>query len=332
MFELVLPFGLPPDELSRDLLAALQTPALAQLLARTSEQPATRQDGFAPCLPHETWLEQQLGALATLPQSALAALEPALAPPVLSAGDCFMLFPVHLHIARDHLVLTDQRQLAITTVEAHALFTRAATLFDEVGLQLIPGDSHCWFVRAGQWQDMQTCTLDAACGHNVDIWMPKGTQARNWRKLQNEVQMCWFDDPVNLARQAQGLPVINSLWLQRISTGSAPAATGKTLYRASVQGTRPPPAPAELAQQILYADTLISPALAGDWAAWLDAFAALDANWFAPLLANKATRPLHLHFSHSQRMRHFTCKPPGFAAFLTFWRSNGRNGLQRLAP
>lgn len=349
MLEVLLPFGLPPDELSRDLLSSLRTPALSKLLARASAGPTTRHSGFQSSLPHEIWLEQQLGPLSATPASALegAGLHGA----DLASGIWFMLFPVHLHIARDHLVLTDQRQLALPDAQVRLLFASAAECFHEAGLQLRYGDAGCWFLRADGWQDMQTSSPDAACGHNVEIWMPKGTQARAWRKLQNEVQMIWHDHAVNQARQAQGWPVVNSLWLQRLSVAGGPTVppSGKSLYRASSGASAPRSgsgsglpglaeafsgtlsdtlahAPPDLPTRILYADTLISPALASDWAAWLDAFAALDANWFAPLLAHKALWPLRITLSHGQSLRDFTCTRPGQ---LAFWR---KHGLQRLTP
>src|SRR5258707_13045446 len=38
-------------------------------------------------------------------------------------------------------------------------------------------------------------------------------------KLQNEVQMAWFEHPVNEAREARGLPAVNSIWFH--AQGSA---------------------------------------------------------------------------------------------------------------
>jgi hypothetical protein len=44
--------------------------------------------------------------------------------------------------------------------------------------------------------------------------MPRGPSARTWRRLANELQMLWHEHPVNLGRQARGLPVINGLWFE----------------------------------------------------------------------------------------------------------------------
>jgi hypothetical protein len=66
------------------------------------------------------------------------------------------------------------------------------------------GDASTWFLRADGWTGLKTASADAACGHNVDIWMPDGEHARAWRKLQNEIQMMWFAHTLNDEREAQG--------------------------------------------------------------------------------------------------------------------------------
>jgi hypothetical protein len=42
--------------------------------------------------------------------------------------------------------------------------------------------------------------------------LPQGEGALQWNKLQNEIQMLLFSHSVNEPREAQGQPVINSLW------------------------------------------------------------------------------------------------------------------------
>jgi hypothetical protein len=68
--------------------------------------------------------------------------------------------------------------------------------------------------------------------------------------------------PINEAREAAGLPTVNSFWLSgcgRLATAAAPGAV-----------------PVD--------DRLREPALAEDWAAWCEAWQALDAGPIAALL------------------------------------------------
>lgn len=46
-----------------------------------------------------------------------------------------------------------------------------------------------------------------------DEFMPSGEESGSYRKLRSEVEMALHDHEVNLRRQSEGLPPINSLWL-----------------------------------------------------------------------------------------------------------------------
>src|SRR3546814_1835718 len=48
---------------------------------------------------------------------------------------------------------------------------------------------------------------------SVNDWWPQDLAARPWRRLVNEVQMLWYEHPVNQERYKQGLVPINSVWL-----------------------------------------------------------------------------------------------------------------------
>ncbi len=217
--DILLPFALPPPELVPDLLRVLKAPAFATLLSRAAiDKPSSQAsafDAFSRTLPHEAWLSGQFGldnapGTETSPPIATAAMKMFGLTP--DEGVWFMLQPVHIHIARDHLVLTDQRHLALSEPESHTLFDSAKPLFDEVGKTLLYGDAKTWFMRADDWATLQTSTPDAACGHNIDIWMPKGQGERDWRKLQNEIQMHWHIHPLNEERESRGDKTVNSLW------------------------------------------------------------------------------------------------------------------------
>ena len=58
---LVLPFALPAPEFAPDLTRALQAPALAALLSKTSGRHYRPLDAEARVLPHELWIAEALG-------------------------------------------------------------------------------------------------------------------------------------------------------------------------------------------------------------------------------------------------------------------------------
>ena len=249
--DILLPFGLLAAAIGRRPVARLQAPALATLLARTRfGKNALRTHSFnefSRTLPHETWSAQRFGLNPELPAESLAELQADTSPPLAASalrsfglaadtGFWFVIQPVHIHIARDHLVLTDLRQLQLAEPEARRLFEVARALFEQDGRQLLYGNPSTWFARADDWSELQTATPDAACGRSIDIWTPKGDGERQWRKLQNEVQMEWFAHPVNEERQARGAKPVNSIWLW----GGAPASLAARAngYQCGLQSAR----------------------------------------------------------------------------------------------
>jgi hypothetical protein len=337
--DLLLPFSLPPAELARDLLRAVQAPSLAMLLARASAAPIVEFDAFARALPHEQWLAEKFGFTvpeeSSPPVAAAAMARFGLKP---EAGVWFMLQPVHFHITRDHLVLTDTRRLTLSDADARSLFATAQTSFEAVGFPLLYGDAGHWFMRADAWAGLQTATPDAACGHNIDIWMPQGAHARDWRKLQNEVQMDWHAGAVNAAREMQGLKPINSLWLWGVAQAGSDSIHSYDAV-ANLQGWTRALAPtqeitlsallAQPAASALYADdTLAEAALGGDWAEWLQRLQLLERDCFAPLLAAlKSGRldELRLCMTHNTRLAQFHVSRNNLRKF---WRAPS---LSRLA-
>jgi hypothetical protein len=302
--DILLPFSLPPAEMAPDLLRALTTPTLATLLARASNPTVQDFDAFSRALPHENWLARQSGL--TNPQAANNS--PPLAVAAMhtfdytdEGGYWFVLQPVHIHIARDHLVLTDQRRLDLTEQESRALFATAKPLFQEVGKTLLYGDAHTWFVRADDWADLLTSTPDAACGHNVDIWMPKDpndTHDRAWRKLQNEVQMHWHTHPTNEQRGFRRAEPINSVWLWGGAAATNANSPNRYTHGFGLPRTYGQIAPnqaqscamddvitSKAERGLLMLDGLTTAGLGQDWSYWLEQMHALEANWFVPLLA-----------------------------------------------
>ncbi len=304
--DILIPFALPPAQIAADLLKELNTPALAILSARSRpERGGTSHqsiDAFARALPHETWLARQFAV------ENAAHTSPAIAAALMrsyglkvDAGTWFVLQPVHIHIARDHLVLTDPRQLTLAEQEARALFSIAQELFAETGRSLLYGSADTWFVRADDWIELQTSTPDAAAGHNIDIWMPQGAGERDWRKVQNEVQMHWFDHPVNAAREAQGLKPVNSIWLwggaaaiakpapnrytDTINLAGWIQAFAQFVPRNTRAGSAAQLAAARPEHGLVLLDELLEPALSSDWSHWLDQVRKLETDWFAPLRA-----------------------------------------------
>jgi len=343
---LVLPFALPVPEFAPDLIRALQAPALAALSSRTAESRFHPLDPKARALPHELWIAQALGlARGAEPAVAISAMRGFGLDP--EDGTWFVVNPAHIQIARTHLMMGDPRQLDLREDEGRALFDSALINFTEAGYALRYGSADTWFMRADGWDDLHTASPDAAVGMNLTDWMPTGAQARAFRKLQNEVQVTWYTDPVNLAREARGQAPINSIWPwggASIATEEAgrliAGARGKALNKpallthavpgwldalATVRADTPAALlaaidTAQAEQLLLVAGNAASPAIAADWDGWLRAMQALEAGLFAPLLEA-------LHKGRVKSLRLVLSHRDGHMEFVTtsmaqrkFWR------------
>ncbi len=320
--EIILPFSIPPTALSKTLLAQMQTPALATLLGHQKSAEQHYFDEFSRQLPHEAFLGLTMQAVepehSNSPPFAHKYLRDFGLPQ--SAGFWFCLNPVHIHVARDHLVMQDQRRLAISEQEARQLFELAHAICEEDGHSLLWGDAKHWFLRADDWAELHTASLDAASGHNMDIWLASGAQARAWRRLQNEIQMTWHAHPINQAREERGERSINSVWLH---SGSAQLPATDFLMT-------------ELPYHQLAASTckrivlphLSEPALNSDWGNWLAQFQKLEQDWFAPLclaLRDRKMGQIKFIFSDEQSLHIVACRAP---QAWRFWRKPNLHALQ----
>ncbi len=326
---LVLPFALPPSELAPDLIRALQTPSLATLVSRTSSRKALPFDDAQRALPYERWLAGRLG----LPVQG----SPALAAHVMrgyglnpGAGSWFIVNPAHLEVARSHLLLHDTRSLRLSDAHSRALFDAAKPYFDDSGKPLHYGDAATWFMRADDWAGLSTASPDAATGLNLTDWLPTGERAAEFRKLQNEVQMLWFNHPVNAEREERALASINGFWPWALAKAGdvAPlpllAASSAPPWLAALAGQGAATVEALAAageDAILVAGELIGPALATEWSSWLAAMQHLEHSVFAPALAAlRDGRVDQLRLLLSHRTGHLELTTTRLA-LRAFWRS-----------
>lgn len=337
---LVLPFALPIPEFAPDLVRALdmKTPALAALLSRTRSHARVPVDDSIRALPHEQWLAHALG-LADSGRPAFAAeamracgLQP-------EAGTWFIVNPVHIEIARTHLMMGDPASLRLPDADSRALFAAALPYVEEAGHALVYGDAQTWFLRADEWTGLDTATPDAALGMDLTDWMPIGERAGAFRRLQNEVQILWHTHPVNAAREARRQAPVNAFWIW----GAADAARRKSPAAPKLASFDAHGAIALLADTrvsdladfiakasgdtILYCANAASYAVGADWGGWIAQLQQLEAALFAPILeALKKGRVREVKLVLSHRDAHAQFSTTALAQ-RTFWR---RPTLDRL--
>lgn len=303
---LLLPFALPSAADASTALRDLQSPALDKLLARASLVERVAGEDFQRTLPHERWIAHRFGAVASSAED-----EAPLAPYMLLAdggkpGSAVWacVEPVHVRVAHDHLVLIDPALLELADEEATALLGVARPLVEELGVRLEAPHPTRWYLSGESLGRLASASPLRASGRSIEIWVPHdahtGQRSRAWTKLQNEVQMAWFEHPVNEAREARGLPAVNSLWLHAQGAAqplispfarvfSDAAATRGLALAAGVEAWTAPPGfetlPAAANATLVELGAFSAPFVQQDWQGWSAALGTLERDWFAPALA-----------------------------------------------
>jgi len=168
-------------------------------------------------------------------------------------------------MGREQASLSDPALLRISETESRALMADMATYFAADGLQLHHLHPGLWLAQ-GEPMDLPTASLDRVIGRDVDPWLAAGAAARLLRRLQGEMRMLLYTHPINEKRaERQELP-INSIWF----SGTGRRAT-----------------PARPAQAVHLTRRLAPAAMAGDAAAYAQAWAELEQEILRPLLARQ---------------------------------------------
>jgi hypothetical protein len=124
--------------------------------------------------------------------------------------------PVHLVLQRDSFSLAAPAPLMLEKDEIEAL---TASLnkhfsFDDKALANLTFFWHenTWFLRLEKHPQIETYSPKLAMNKDISAFAPTGVGAMAWAAFTNEVQMLLFEHPVNQAREAKQLPIVNSLW------------------------------------------------------------------------------------------------------------------------
>ena len=277
---LIVPFAGCLSEAGLQAQQTLQLPHLERLLTHWQASPPLGTDEYSLNPPHEQALALALGWSAgtvtldrdALPWAALAAARTGLP----SAGQVAwgLLTPVQLVPGREQIRLGDPADLQLDEATSRELLETVRPLFESEGVLLHWLAPLQWLATHESFDALPCASLDRVIGRHLDPWLPPQRAARLLRRLQNEVQMLMYTHPLSEQREAAGLPVFNSVWLS--GCGRLPAAWSSST-----------PTPA-------LDDRLRRPALTEDWAAWCEAWQALDAGPLRSMLQADAAGSLTL--------------------------------------
>ena len=267
---IVLPGALPEPGQARELTSYLQknAPTLLGWMQRARARSITADPAVSGCTPYEQWELTACGFRPVAGQKLSAGLGPLWrGKTVIPHEPVWLVELVHVVVgARGGAgaALLPASELAITPEQIVALFESVQTLFSEAGFTLHADSTERWRVDLPPGFAPESASPALVGMTSVNDWWPQDMAARPWRRLVNEVQMLWFNHPVNQQRYQQNLMPINSLWLFGGASDS------------------------QLAQRLPLRDTqvdnsLLGPWLRQDWSVWLAALNELESRLFRPL-------------------------------------------------
>ena len=255
-----------------------------------------------------------------------------------------LISPCHLQIHSDHVAMQDPALLQLGEDESRTLLAAMQPYFEEDGIQLHWHSAHTWLAQGPVFQNLASASLARVRGLPTDPWIPRQSAAQSLRRLQNEMQMLLYTHAVNDARGARGQAPVSGFWMSGTGSplargdaphgaaspstkGDAPHGAAKPLTGAAAPRRAANPLPMGAAPQItanplrallppasaglgpvnphaVYIDTLDASALQDDPTSWTQAWQGLDAQVFAPLVAQQASGPaISISLCGEQRAR-----------------------------
>jgi hypothetical protein len=314
--ELVVADALPQEGFTEHLIEGLNLPNLATLAARGRRRPEheiARTPGLTAWQGY-VWRGERSANLARW-WAPLLDVDAA-----AGAASLWLMEPVRLEVGLDKVTLGDPALLALEAEHSEALADIAAQVLAGHGWRVIAASPLRWLGVRSDALKLSGCAIDCAINADVIPFLPTGDAPaeRAWRVAHNELQMTWFETGANQAREAQGLPAINGLWLSgngRADPARLPYAQVSCDLPYLAQAARAPDAHDALE----VVTSLSAPARSADWYAWRTALEALDRRVGDALDALKrgALRRIDLVLAGSDDVRVFTLER---AQLRRFWR------------
>ena len=292
----LIPYAVSDDPAARDVLRALQLPNLQALLQGLSAQPGPELPPDSPVAAHE---HVHAGLLRLDPQAPAWAALRAHELGLDGAGTQAWAFvsPSHWELGQARVSLRAPRALDLREDESRALLAAMQPYFAEDGITLHYEQPLRWLAQGEALRGLATASPERVIGRDVAPWLPASPLLR---RLQNEMQMLLYTHAVTEARAQRGALAVNSFWLSGSGALAAPPAVDTGL-------------------QVL--DALTPAAVDADWAAWAQAWQALDAQ-LAPLQrALAAGQAVTLTLCSELGARHYT---PARRGLLARWRARLR--------
>jgi len=121
--------------------------------------------------------------------------------------------PVLMQADRSNVVLFGAQALAIHRDEADSLVAELNATYADLGWVFEAADPQRWYLHIPTPPRIRCTPLTDMIGRSVRDLLPAGEDSLFWHRTLNEIQMLFYQSPVNLARREAGAPEINSVWI-----------------------------------------------------------------------------------------------------------------------
>jgi hypothetical protein len=294
---LFIPDLLPPPGMASAMPDHDPAPVLRRMLGRGVLQ-------RFPAIDAEIWLCQafEVEQREDWPVAALTAAVDGLP---AESGWWLRADPVHLQLQRNRSLVMAAPALTLDAAEAGALTAALNAHFAAENMAITAAQPARWYISQAEATGVAAPVPGAVAGRALPQPAFSGSRASHWHRVLTEAQMVLHEHPVNQAREARGLPAVNSLLLW--GGGRKPAVPGRHFSHVwsddvlatalAVQsgaewaaapasaalwfGNRPPPQ----GRHLVTLDRAHQAARYGGPEAWAKALNALEELWLAPLQA-----------------------------------------------
>ncbi len=207
------------------------------------------------------------------------------------------LNPVFLRPDQDRLLVFASDDFDLTISEAEALAAAFTDHFAQQGWVLEVPCIHRWYLRLPEDPQLQLAEFQQVLGRNMDPFLPEGNGAKRWRTILNEVQMLFYNHPVNTKREAAGLAPINGVWfsgggslLQQPEAPIGWLASSETLAKGMAKSINLTPIesddvgtyPIREAEGVVIYDRCLKPVCNADPYSWMEAVSHFE-QWLGQL-------------------------------------------------
>ncbi len=129
-----------------------------------------------------------------------------------SGGGLLCADPIALIADRDQLRLIPASQFPITQAEADGLIEAANRHFIDDGLRFWSTTPNRWYLTRSTPFDIHSRSPVDVAGASLRQQMPTGEDSLWWRQCSAELEMLFFNHPINEARQLSGELPISGVW------------------------------------------------------------------------------------------------------------------------